>query len=58
MKIPAKEFRVREGASVRLKRLPTKVKPFYQSDEDYKKILAGHIRDLTERQSLLYAHNR
>ena len=58
MKIPAKEFRVSEGANVRLKRLPTKVKPFYQSDEDYKKILAGHIRDLTERQSLLYAHNR
>ena len=58
MKIPTKEFRVREGAKVRLRRLPTKVKPFYQSEEDYKKILAGHIRGLTARQSLLYAHNR
>ena len=58
MKSPAKEFRVREGATVRLKRLPTRVKPFYRSDADYKKILAGHLRGLTARQSLLYAHNR
>ena len=58
MKISPKEFRVREGANVRLKRLPTRVKPFYQSDDDYKAILAGHIKGLTARQSLLYAHNR
>ncbi|MEI8288049.1 MAG: ADP-polyphosphate phosphotransferase [Verrucomicrobiota bacterium] len=58
MKIPTKSFRVRAGAKVRLWRQPTEVKPFYQSDEDYKKILAGHIHDLTARQSLLYAHNR
>ncbi len=58
MKIPTKSFRVRAGAKIRLRRLPTKVKPFYRSDEDYKTILAGHIHDLTARQSLLYAHNR
>ncbi len=58
MKIHTKSFRVREGAKVRLRHRPTKVKPFYHSDEDYKKILAGHIHDLTARQSLLYAHNR
>ena len=58
MKIPTKSFRVREGAKVRLRHRPTKVKPFYQSNEDYHKILAGHIHDLTARQSLLYAHNR
>ena len=58
MKIPTKSFRVRAGAKIRLRRLPTKVKAFYRSDEDYKTILAGHIHDLTARQSLLYAHNR
>ena len=58
MKIPTRSFRVRAGAKVRLRHLPTKVKPFYRSDEDYKKILSGHIHDLTARQSLLYAHNR
>ena len=58
MKIHIKSFCVREGAKVRLRHQPTKVKPFYRSDEDYHKILDGHIHDLTARQSLLYAHNR
>jgi len=58
MKIPTKAFRVREGANVRLKKFPTRVKPFYQSADDYQKQLAAHIRELSERQGLLYAHNR
>ena len=58
MKISTKEFRIREGAKVRLKKLPTRVKPFYQSDEHYKGLLAAHIKELSERQDLLYAHNR
>ena len=58
MKISTKPFRVREGEKVRLKNYPTQVKPFYQSDEDYKKLLATHIKELSERQGLLYAHNR
>jgi PPK2 family polyphosphate:nucleotide phosphotransferase len=58
MKISTSPFRVREGAKVHLKKLPTKVKPFYKSDEHYKKLLAAHIQELSERQNLLYAHNR
>ena len=58
MKISTKEFRIREGDKVRLKKLPTKVKPFYKSDEHYKELLAAHIKGLSERQDLLYAHNR
>ena len=58
MKIVPKQFRVREGEKVKLKRWPTKVKPFYQSKEDYQKILAGHIKELSALQSLLYASNR
>ena len=58
MKISTKEFRVREGANVRLKHWATKVKPFYKSDEHYKQLLAEHVGDLNARHSLLYAHNR
>ena len=58
MKISTKEFRVREGDKVPLKELPTKVSPFYKSDEHYKELLAAHIKGLSERQDLLYAHSR
>ncbi|HEX4351188.1 MAG TPA: ADP-polyphosphate phosphotransferase [Verrucomicrobiae bacterium] len=58
MKISAKEFRIREGAKVRLKKLPTKVKPVYKSDEHYKELLAAHIKELSQSQDLLYANNR
>src|ERR1035437_3716404 len=58
MKISTQEFRVRESKKVRLKKLPTKVKPFYKSAEHYKELLAAHIKDLSEHQDLLYAHNR
>jgi PPK2 family polyphosphate:nucleotide phosphotransferase len=58
MKIESKEFRVQENENVRLKKWPTKVKPFYKSDEHYKKILAEHVKALSRQQSLLYANNR
>ncbi len=55
MKISTKEFRVREGARVWLKHLPTKVKPFYQSDAHYQELLAEHVRVMSRQQGLLYA---
>ena len=58
MKISIKEFRVRARENVRLKKLPTKVKPFYKSEAHYKMVLAAHIKELSERQELLYADNR
>jgi PPK2 family polyphosphate:nucleotide phosphotransferase len=58
MKIDSKEFRVPEGEKVRLKKWPTKVKPFYKSKKHYQKILAEHVERLSDRQSVLYAHNR
>jgi PPK2 family polyphosphate:nucleotide phosphotransferase len=58
MKILPKEFRVREGEKVKLMQWPTKVKPFYKSDEDYQKKLAEHIKELSKRQGHLYAYNR
>ena len=58
MKISTKEFRIAEGDKVRLKKLPTEVKPFYKSDDEYKEILAEHIKALSKHQGMLYAHNR
>ncbi|HTX21199.1 MAG TPA: ADP-polyphosphate phosphotransferase [Candidatus Aquilonibacter sp.] len=58
MKIESKKFRVREGERVKLKKWPTKVKPFYKSKEDYKVVLESHIKELSAQQSLLYALNR
>ncbi len=58
MKINPKHFRVQAGEKVKLKRWPTRVKPYYKSKEHYKEVLAEHIQALSERQSLLYAHGR
>ena len=58
MKIESKKFRVGEGEKVRLKKWPTRVKPFYKSKEHYQKLLEEHTRKLSARQGLLYAHDR
>jgi PPK2 family polyphosphate:nucleotide phosphotransferase len=58
MKISSKDFRVREGEKVNLKRWPTKVEPVYKSREQYKKLLEEHVAQLSSRQQLLYASNR
>ena len=58
MKISTKEFRIREGDKVRLKKMPTKVKPVYKSDDDYKELLADHIKELSKHQDSLYAYDR
>jgi PPK2 family polyphosphate:nucleotide phosphotransferase len=58
MKIASKDFRVREGDEVDLRRWPTTVKPVYESKEHYHKLLAEHITQLSSLQQLLYASNR
>jgi PPK2 family polyphosphate:nucleotide phosphotransferase len=57
-KLHPSAFQVREGQSVRLNAWPTEVKPFYDSKEDYDKLLRKHTEDLSELQTLLYAHDR
>jgi PPK2 family polyphosphate:nucleotide phosphotransferase len=58
MKINSKDFRVREGHEVDLKKWPTKVDPVYKSKEQYKKLLDEHVEQLSSQQQLLYASNR
>ena len=58
MKIDAKDFRVREGDDVNLKKWPTLVDPVYKSKEQYQKLLEEHVARLSLQQQLLYASNR
>ena len=58
MKIDSKDFRVREGDKVNLKKGPTLVDPVYKSKEQYQKLLGEHVVELSSQQQLLYASNR
>jgi PPK2 family polyphosphate:nucleotide phosphotransferase len=55
MKINSKDFRVREGDEVKLKRWPTRTAPAYQSSDDYQELLKAHVKKLSAQQELLYA---
>ena len=58
MKIKFKDYCVREGEKVKLKKWPTKVKPVYKSKEEYQELLEEHVGQLSAQQRLLYASNR
>jgi len=58
MKIRSKDFRVRHGDDVSLKKWPTIVKPVYKSKEQYQELLREHVAHLSSQQQLLYASNR
>jgi PPK2 family polyphosphate:nucleotide phosphotransferase len=58
MKIKSKDFCVKEGEQVDLKKWPTRVKPAYKSKKEYKKYLKEHVEELSELQRLHYASNR
>jgi len=58
MKIDSKQFRVAEKENIRLDSRPTGLKALYASKEEYRDVLAEHVRELSEVQDLLYAHNR
>ena len=57
MKIDSKDFRVREGDVVDLRKWPTKVEPAYKSKKQYKRLLEDHVARLSSQQQLLYASN-
>jgi PPK2 family polyphosphate:nucleotide phosphotransferase len=58
MPLDVEPFRVREGQRVDLKKRPTRVAPFYESKDAYRSLLAEHVDKLSQRQDLLYAHDR
>jgi PPK2 family polyphosphate:nucleotide phosphotransferase len=55
MKIKSKDFRVTADHKVDLQDRPTLIDPFYDSKDDYQKLLAEHVDQLSEQQELLYA---
>ena len=58
MKINSKDFRVRPGEKVKLKKWPTVVKPFFKSKKEYKELMEEHVEKLSALQHLHYASHR
>ncbi len=58
MHLAAKDFRVRPGHKVRLKRWPTSVAPLYKSPKHYKHLLEEGVEELSVLQELFYATPR
>jgi PPK2 family polyphosphate:nucleotide phosphotransferase len=58
MKIDTDDFRVRHGTKLKLDKERTKVRPYYQSEGDYERVLADQVEQLRKVQPKLYAHNR
>ena len=53
MKIDSKDFRVPKNGKIKLKKWPTKVKPCFESKEEYQNILENHVHELSDWQRLL-----
>ena len=58
MKTNSKKFRVQAGKEVKLRQWPTNVKHVYNSEQQYQKLLAEHVSQLSAQQELFYASNR
>ena len=58
MKIDANEFRVAHGATVNLRKWPTRIAPICHTDQQYADLLQAHVRALSAQQEMLYAVNR
>jgi PPK2 family polyphosphate:nucleotide phosphotransferase len=58
MRIRTSDFRVEEGARIKLDKWPARVKPYYDSKDEYETLLERNVDKLRERQPVLYAHGR
>ena len=58
MSINSKDFRVKEGTKVVLKKWPTRSDRVYKDEADYASILKEHVKKLSAQQELLYASGR
>lgn len=57
MNINSADFQVKAGKKVKLDKWPTLVTPYYQTKDDYQKILKEQVKELSEQQNLLFASN-
>jgi PPK2 family polyphosphate:nucleotide phosphotransferase len=58
LKCNLKDFRVNAGAKVKLRRWRTKCQPLHKSKKHYAELLAEYRAEISELQSVLYAHDR
>src|SRR5580698_8819034 len=58
MKIDPEDFRVPEGKTFHIEKWPTRIKPFYESKDDYQAMLRDHTARMDQQQQLLYASNQ
>jgi PPK2 family polyphosphate:nucleotide phosphotransferase len=58
MKIDPRDFCVKEGRNIQLKKWPTRVAQYYSSQKDYKKLLSEDVAQLSSLQQKHYACNR
>ena len=58
MTIRPKDFRVKEGETVRLDKRPTMVAPFFKSKQRYRKLLEARTEELSAMQDLHYASQK
>ncbi len=57
MNIDIKDFCVKDGEKVDLKKWPTRITPLYKSKERFKEQLCQHVEELSSLQNMLYASN-
>ncbi len=58
VKFDPKDFRVAPGKKVNLAKWSTQVEPFYDSKASYRELLEQYRDELSELQSVMYAHDR
>ncbi len=58
MNINSRDFRVKEGEKIDLRKFPTIVKPVYKSKKEYNRLLAEQVDQLSSLQNVHYASNR
>ena len=58
MTINIKDFEFTGNKKFDIKKSKTKIKDFYQSEEEYNIIMADLREKIDKRQSLMYAHDR
>jgi len=58
MRIDASDFKVVKGTTIDLKEWPSRVRPSYRTDREYRDLLKQQVEAMSAQQEMLYACNR
>ena len=56
--VTIKDFRVPEEEKVKLSKWPTRIEPYFSSAAEYKKILSVRVKQISDLQQMMAAHDR